>query len=132
MLSSNKISRDRVTQDCLVIGFALFAMFFGAGNLIFPPYLGFLTGNKGWLASLGFLITGVGLPLFGVIACAKINGTFVEITSRIGKVFSLVVVSSLVLAIGPMLAIPRTAATTYELAVKPLFSAASPLLSSVV
>ncbi|NLT99021.1 MAG: branched-chain amino acid transport system II carrier protein [Christensenellaceae bacterium] len=107
-------------------------MFFGAGNLIFPPYLGFLTGTKWWLAGFGFLITGVGLPLFGVVACAKINGTFVEITSRVGKVFSLVAVSSLVLAIGPMLAIPRTAATTYELAVKPLFLTMPPMLSSIV
>ncbi|NEU05153.1 branched-chain amino acid transport system II carrier protein [Clostridium senegalense] len=108
-------------QDFIVIGFALFAMFFGAGNLIFPPYIGNLVGNKVPLAIIGFLITGVGLPLSGIIACAKINGSFSDISSRCGKVFSIITTTALVLSIGPMLAIPRTGATTYELAVKPIF-----------
>ncbi|MBM7870144.1 LIVCS family branched-chain amino acid:cation transporter [Clostridium pascui] len=108
-------------KDSLIIGLALFAMFFGSGNLIFPPYLGKTVGSDFFTAILGFVITGVGLPLMGILACAKINGTFKEISSPISKVFSIIVTTSIILAIGPMLAIPRTAATTYELSVLPLF-----------
>lgn len=55
----------KTTKDFLVIGLALFAMFFGAGNLIFPPYLGKAMGSKFLIAAIGFVITGVGLPFFG-------------------------------------------------------------------
>ena len=119
-------------KDFIVIGFALFAMFFGAGNLIFPPYMGNLVGDKTPIAILGFLITGVGLPLTGIIACAKINGSFSDISKRVGKVFSVFATTILVLAIGPMLAIPRTAATTYELAVHPIFPSVGPSLSVAI
>ncbi|OFI06953.1 branched-chain amino acid transport system 2 carrier protein [Clostridium acetireducens DSM 10703] len=120
------------SSDFIVIGFALFAMFFGAGNLIFPPYLGHLVGDQVLIGIIGFLITGVGLPLSGIIACAKCNGTFSEISSRVGKIFSLVATSALVIAIGPMLAVPRTAATTFELGVHPVFPSVSPVISSIV
>ena len=109
------------TKDAFVIGLALFAMFFGSGNLIFPPYLGKLVGNKYPIAILGFLITGVGLPLLGILSCAKINGTFKDIAAPVGKIFSIAVTTAIILAIGPMIAIPRTAATTYELSIQPFF-----------
>lgn len=109
------------TKDAFVIGLALFAMFFGSGNLIFPPYLGKLVGNNYPIAILGFLITGVGLPLLGILSCAKINGTFRDIATPIGKVFAIAVTTAIILAIGPMIAIPRTAATTYELSIQPFF-----------
>jgi LIVCS family branched-chain amino acid:cation transporter len=109
------------TKDAFVIGLALFAMFFGSGNLIFPPYLGKLVGNNYPIAILGFLITGVGLPLLGILSCAKVNGTFRDIASPVGKIFAIAVTTSIILAIGPMIAIPRTAATTYELSIQPFF-----------
>lgn len=109
------------TKDAFIIGLALFAMFFGSGNLIFPPYLGKLVGNKYPIAILGFLITGVGLPLLGILSCAKINGTFKDIAAPVGKIFSIAVTTAIILAIGPMIAIPRTAATTYELSIQPFF-----------
>ncbi|AVP54025.1 branched-chain amino acid transport system carrier protein [Clostridium tetani] len=109
------------TRDAFVIGLALFAMFFGSGNLIFPPYLGKLVGNNYPIAILGFLITGVGLPLLGILSCAKVNGTFRDIATPIGKIFAVAVTTSIILAIGPMIAIPRTAATTYELSIQPFF-----------
>ncbi|NSJ92732.1 branched-chain amino acid transport system II carrier protein, partial [Coprococcus sp. MSK.21.13] len=109
------------TKDAFVIGLALFAMFFGSGNLIFPPYLGKLVGNNYPIAILGFLITGVGLPLLGILSCAKVNGTFRDIASPVGKIFAVAVTTSIILAIGPMIAIPRTAATTYELSIQPFF-----------
>ena len=120
------------TNDIIVIGFALFAMFFGAGNLIFPPFLGKIVGANFAVAMLGFLITGVGLPLMGILASAKIEGSFSNMASRAGKIFSLVSGTALILAIGPLLAIPRTAATTYELGVKPLFPSVNPLAAIII
>ncbi|WP_061320056.1 branched-chain amino acid transport system II carrier protein [Clostridium botulinum] len=120
------------SKDFIVIGFALFAMFFGAGNLIFPPFIGNLVGDKAPIAIIGFLITGVGLPLSAIIACAKINGTFSDISGRVGKYFSVISTTALILAIGPMLCIPRTAATTYELTVQPLFPSIGPLVSAII
>ncbi len=120
------------SKDFIIIGFALFAMFFGAGNLIFPPYLGNMVGTKTPASMIGFLITGVGLPLSGIIACAKINGTFTDISNRVGKVFSVISTTALIIAIGPMLAVPRTAATTYELAVHPIFPSVSPIVAVII
>ncbi|KOR24853.1 branched-chain amino acid transport system II carrier protein [Clostridium sp. L74] len=119
-------------KDFIVIGFALFAMFFGAGNLIFPPYMGKLVGDQAPIAIIGFLITGVGLPLSGIIACAKINGTFSDISGRVGRKFSVIATTALILAIGPMLAIPRTAATTYELGINPVFPSIPPIVGVAI
>ena len=66
---------SKKTNDIIVIGFALFAMFLGAGNLIFPPTLGHLSG-KDWIFSLlGFLVTGVGMPVLGIISMGKMRRT---------------------------------------------------------
>ena len=119
------------TKDAFIIGLALFAMFFGSGNLIFPPYLGKLVGNNYIISMIGFIITGVGLPLLGILACAKIGGTFSEISLKVGKTFSIIATTSIILAIGPMLAIPRTAATTYELSIQPIFPN-FPILPTIV
>lgn len=109
------------SKDILIIGFALFAMFFGAGNLIFPPFLGNAIGSQYIIASIGFICTGVGLPLLSIIAVSKGDGTFETMASKIGVKFAIVLNTILFIAIGPMLAIPRTAATTYELAISPNF-----------
>ncbi|MCB2295164.1 branched-chain amino acid transport system II carrier protein [Clostridium algoriphilum] len=109
------------TKHSVVIGFALFAMFFGAGNLVFPPFLGKTAGSAFFASIIGFLITGVGLPLLGVIACAKINGTYDKMANRVGKKFAIITGIALILVIGPLLAIPRTAATTFELGIHPIF-----------
>ncbi|HAX73848.1 MAG TPA: branched-chain amino acid transport system II carrier protein, partial [Firmicutes bacterium] len=123
--------KNKQFKDSIVIGFALFAMFFGAGNLIFPPYLGNQVGDQYIFALLGFLITGVGLPLLGILACAKIDGTFDQMANRVGKRFSIFATVVLILAIGPMVAIPRTASTTYELGVSTLFPSVSQGVSTV-
>ncbi|MBK5241778.1 branched-chain amino acid transport system II carrier protein [Clostridium sp.] len=113
------------TKHSIIIGFALFAMFFGAGNLIFPPLLGKAAGSAFFLSIIGFLITGVGLPLAGVIACAKINGTYDKMANRVGKKFAIITGIALILVIGPLFAIPRTAATTFELGIHPIFPSVS-------
>ncbi|WP_105617163.1 branched-chain amino acid transport system II carrier protein [Vallitalea okinawensis] len=118
--------------EFLVIGFAMFAMFFGAGNLIFPPYLGNLAGLEYMMAMLGFILTGVGLPLVGILACARYNGSFREMSKYAGSKFSLFITISVMLILGPVLTIPRTAATTYELGVAPMFGEIDIMLSVVI
>jgi len=113
------------TKHSIVIGFALFAMFFGAGNLIFPPLLGKAAGSAFFSSAIGFLITGVGLPLAGIIACAKINGTYDKMANRVSKKFAIITGIALILVIGPLFAIPRTAATTFELGIHPIFPSVS-------
>ena len=61
-------------RSLLLVGFTLFSMFFGAGNLIFPPYLGAQAGTVAWLAFVGFAVSAIGLPVIGVIAVARAGG----------------------------------------------------------
>lgn len=122
------MKKNNTMKDIIIIGFALFAMFFGSGNLIFPPYLGRLAGSEYVTAMIGFMIMGVGLPLLGVMATAKAGGSFDEIGNKVGKTFSIVLMTALILAIGPFLAIPRTAATTYEISIRPFLPNISPVL----
>ena len=122
----------KTTKDSLVVGFALFSMFFGAGNLIFPTFLGNTIGSQYLLGIIGFIITGVGLPLLAIIACSKGDGTFKTLSSKIGPKFSVIFTAILFIAVGPMLAIPRTAATTYELAINPFFSSISPFIAMTI
>lgn len=122
----------KTTKDFLVIGLALFAMFFGAGNLIFPPYLGNLMGSKFILATLGFVVTGVGFPFLGILACTKTNGNFNDMAGKVSKSFAIICSVAIFLAIGPMLAIPRTAATTYELTIQPVFPWMSSMVSMIL
>ncbi|WP_070110852.1 branched-chain amino acid transport system II carrier protein [Clostridium acetireducens] len=120
------------TNDAIVVGFALFSMFFGAGNLIFPPFLGKTVGTHYLIAVFAFVLTAAGLPLMGVLACAKCNGIFPDMAARVGKKFSVISSIILVIAIGPLLAVPRTASTTFELSIRPFFPGASRLVSVTI
>ena len=105
-----------------IIGFMLFALFFGAGNLIFPAYLGIYSGTNLALAILGFCITGVSLPLLGVVAVAYSGKSDVESIARpASKAYALFFAIALYLTIGPFFAIPRTGAVSYEIGIKPFF-----------
>ncbi|TDQ40900.1 branched-chain amino acid transport system II carrier protein [Aureibacillus halotolerans] len=107
----------------LTLGFMLFALFFGAGNLIFPAMLGQLSGDHVWWANGGFLVTGVGLPLLGVLAFGMSGKTSaLELTQRVHPVFGLIFTTVLYLSIGPLFAMPRTGSTSYEIAVTPFLS----------
>lgn len=108
-----------MTKNTFVVGFMLFAIFFGAGNLIFPPKLGFESGTDFWIATIGFIITGVGLPLLGIIVSASYKGGYKAALRRIHPWFSLLFLVAIYLTIGPFFAIPRTAATAYEMAILP-------------
>ena len=120
------------TKDVFVLGLALFAMFFGAGNLIFPPYLGLIAGQNWVVCAIGFFITAIGMPLLGIIASAKAGGTIDAVGNKVGSIFSKVFATIIILAIGPLLAIPRTSAVTYEMGIKPIFPGFSPILASII
>ena len=102
-------------KDVMLTGFALFAMLFGAGNLIFPPILGYELGSNWKTAIFAFILTGVGMPLLGLIASAIAGKDFNNFSGKVSPIFTKIFITALVLAIGPLLAIPRTAATAYEL-----------------
>lgn len=110
-------------KENLAVGFMLFALFLGAGNIIFPPLLGQQAGSEYLPAIIGFLITGVGLPLLGIVAVALNGGDLQHVANRIHPVFSIIFTSVIYLSIGPLFAIPRTGAVTYEIAVAPFLSA---------
>ena len=105
-------------EKMLLISFMLFSLFFGAGNLIFPPFLGQNAGNKTPLAMLGFLLTAVILPVLGVIVVAQFDGLD-KLAANAGKKFALVFTLLIYLSIGPGLGIPRAASVPFEMAVAP-------------
>ncbi|WP_338777620.1 branched-chain amino acid transport system II carrier protein [Metabacillus sp. FJAT-52054] len=107
------------TKETFVVGLMLFALFFGGGNMIFPPSLGQAAGTNVWIAIAGFLITGVGLPLLGVIAIGLTGSDVQTLGSRIHPVFGIVFTIVLYLAIGPLFGIPRTGTVAYEIGVTP-------------
>lgn len=125
-------TRGAIASDALVVGFALFAMFFGAGNVIFPPYLGMSAGTS-WLAAFAaFALTDAVLALIAIAAVDRGDGTISGVTRAIGRRPSAVLNFMMMLCVGPLVAIPRTAATTYELAVAPNFSGISLPAVSVI
>ena len=103
------------TKDILLTGFALFAMLFGAGNLIFPPMLGYETSSSWLLTMLAFIITGVGFPFLGILSVSIAGNGIKDFANRVSPTFSKIFAIISILAIGPMLAIPRTGATAYEI-----------------
>ena len=105
-------------QKRILIGLTLFSMFFGAGNLIFPPFLGSLAGTSTWTAMIGFAITAIGFPVLGVVAVARAGGFF-YLAERVHPRFAFIFTLLNYLSIGPCLAIPRTASTSFEMAVVP-------------
>lgn len=103
-----------------IIGMMLFALFFGAGNLIFPAQLGQAAGTEVGMAIFGFLITGVGLPLLGILAIGYSKSSDLQdLSSRVHPVFGVVFTSLLYLTIGPFFALPRTGAVSYEIGIAP-------------
>ncbi len=102
----------------MFLGFMLFSMLFGAGNLIFPAYLGHAAGENVWQAVLGFIISDAGLSVLAFIAIAK-SGTFDILVKRVHPVFALLFPMAIYLSIGPGLAIPRAGSLAYEMGVKP-------------
>lgn len=110
---------NRLTnKEIMFFGLMLFSMLFGAGNLIFPAYLGQAAGENVWQGIVGFIISDAGLALLGFIAIAK-SGTFEVLAGRVHAVFAFLFSILIYLSLGPGLAIPRAGSLAYEMGVKP-------------
>lgn len=118
MTKLNKLNN----KEIMFTGFMLFSMLFGAGNLIFPAYLGQAAGENVWQAILGFIISDAGLAVLAFIAIAK-SGTFDSLVNRVNPIFALLFPMMIYLCIGPGLAIPRAGSLAYEMGVKPFLPA---------
>lgn len=109
-----------MNKNALVIGLALFAMFFGAGNLIFPPFLGMESGWEWPLGLACFVFVDVVISCIGVVAINRAGGSILSIEGVLGKRAALLLNTAAILCTGVIIASPRTAATTYEMSIAPL------------
>lgn len=117
-------TRKLTRRELLFIGTMLFGLFFGAGNLIFPVFVGQEAGSQLWPALIGFLLSGVGLPLLGVaaIGITKVDGVF-ELAKKANRPFAYVFTILLYLCIGPLFALPRLATISFEIGLTPFVAA---------
>ena len=123
--------KTSLVRDIIVVGFALFSMFFGAGNVIFPPYLGLESGSQ-WVSGFAtYFIADIGLAMLAMFALLRV-GSSEAVVSRVGQIPAAVLMSAIILCVGPMVAIPRTSATTYEMAIVPNLSGVSPVVFSIL
>ncbi|WP_037029353.1 branched-chain amino acid transport system II carrier protein [Psychrilyobacter atlanticus] len=118
-------------KDVFIFGLAIFAMFFGAGNLIFPPEIGMVSGKEWLKAAIGFFATGICLPVCGLLAFSQV-GDIDNFAVKVSDKFNTVYFMLLIIAIGPMLGIPRTGATVYEMGIVPNFGNINSLLVSSI
>ena len=117
-------------KETLVTAFALFSLFFGAGNLILPPLLGFNSGNQWLIVTIGFGLSGVAIPVLGILAHAKLQGTLIDFGNKVSPTFSLIY-AFFIYAIAIALPSPRTASVTHEMAIQPYWDISSWFTSSV-
>ena len=118
------------SKQTLIIAFALFSLFFGAGNLILPPFLGYNAGD-GWIwVLIGFTISAVIIPILAIYGHSKLQGTILNFANKVSPTFA-VVYSILIYIIAISLPSPRTASVTYEMAIEPFFQISSLGLSSI-
>lgn len=109
-----KLTRSQFLQ----LSIMLFGLFFGAGNLIFPPLLGNAAGSATFISLIAFCVTAVIFPVLGAIVVGKTNGLS-NLAKRVGPVFSVVFTTAIYLSIGPGLGIPRAGSVPFEMAIAP-------------
>ena len=108
-------------SETFAVGSMLFGLFFGAGNLIFPVFMGQSAGSQVWPAVIGFIITGVGVPLLGVVAMGMSRSeSLLQMSSRVSHGYGMFFTCALYLTIGPFFAIPRCASTSFSVGIKPM------------
>lgn len=117
----------------LLVGSMLFGLFFGAGNLIFPVHMGQLSGAETPLATVGFLVTAIGLPFLGVIAIgvSGSSGLF-DLAGRVHPAYGYLMTILLYLTIGPFFALPRTATVSFEIGLVPFLPQQAHTIALVV
>jgi len=101
-------------KKIIIIGLALFSMFFGAGNIIFPIHIGANAGEHISIAAIGFIISGVGVPFLALIATSQYMGDYWVFFNRLGKIPAFIIISLLMIVIGPLSAMPRTGIITFN------------------
>ena len=113
------MKKKLTVQEYVVVASMLFGLFFGAGNLIFPVHMGQMAGSQLVPATLGFLITGVGLPLLSVAALgiSKSEGLF-DLSRKVSRPYAYFFPCLLYLTIGPFFAIPRCATTAFTVGIE--------------
>ena len=124
--------KSKKLSNILTLGFALFAMFFGAGNLLLPPLIGVEVGSNYFVAMLAFGLTGILLPFTGILSVVFSGNSFNDLGHRVNKHLAAILGTIIMACIGPLIAIPRTAATTYEVGLKPFFPNLNPIWGSVI
>ena len=117
-------------KEIWIAGFALFSLFFGAGNLILPPNLGAKAGPDWWIVVLGFITTAVTIPILAIFAHAKLQGTLYDFGKKVSPLFS-TVYCFLIYIIAVAIPSPRTAAVTHEMTVQP-FSDTNAIYTSII
>lgn len=105
-------------RQILSLTFTLFAIFFGAGNMIFPPAMGQVAGEHYLQALAGFILTDAGIALLGIIAVVLVGNKIMDLGDLVSRRFSLCLSITVYLLIGPLFALPRTGSVSYELAVR--------------
>jgi branched-chain amino acid:cation transporter, LIVCS family len=121
------MERKLPLKEIIVLGFFMFALFLGAGNIIFPPLLGQQAGESLLPAIIGFLVTGVGLPLLAVFTIARSGGDLNDLSNKVHPSFAKIFPVIIYLTIGPFFGIPRTGTVTYEIGVAPFLANESSL-----
>lgn len=111
---------NKTLKDSIIVGLALFATFFGAGNLIFPPFLGLQSGTEWFKGIVGFIASGVIMPVVAIYIISQAGGTVDALTKKIHPKFSQLILLGLMI-FSTLIAIPRTAAVTHELGIQALF-----------
>ena len=104
-----------------IVGLALFSMLFGSGNLIFPPEIGITGGTEWFKGYIAYFLADAGLGICSVFAMLKVDGDLDRLTGTIGPKGAMIINTVCIICIGPMLAIPRNAAVTFEMGISPLF-----------
>lgn len=118
------------TKEVWITGFALFSLFFGAGNLLLPPLLGYKAGEQWLWVAFGFMITAVVIPVIGILAHARLQGTMYDFAKNVSPTFS-IIYCVIVYMISIAIPSPRTASATHEIAIHPFFGT-GPLLTSTI
>lgn len=118
------INSQLTYKQIFLIGLMVFSLFFGAGNLIFPAGLGNEAGENLWSSMIGFLITGVVLPVLGLVAIADVSksGNTENLAKKVHPYFARVLTIITYLSIGPLMAAPRTGLVSFEIGVAPFLS----------
>lgn len=117
-------------KELFVTAFALFSMFFGAGNLLLPPLLGYQAGDQWFWVVIGFMITAVVIPIFGILAHARLQGSMFDFGKKVSPLFS-TIFCIVIYVIAVAIPSPRTAAATHEISIFPNFGTNALVTSSI-